>query len=218
MSEIEEFDEQFQELVDSIKSVLDSEISKLRGQERIEKCSYLKNRLTRARQVHRSIMVEIRQLPAEQAEEWKTKAGSYDTLMSKLAQDIEWAETSAAKDDKKKAVDDMTTKEITQQAMALQEKTHQSATNALRRVEETIQVAVETSTEIKRQGEQINKISDDVDQVEDNLRRADKQLKAFIRRMATDKIFMVFIFLIVIGIIAAIVLYVLKSKGLLSGI
>lgn len=218
MSEIEEFEEQFTDLIDSIRQVLDKELSRLRGTERTEKCSYLKNRLNRAKQVHRSILVEIRDLPEKKVEEWEKKAKEFESVISKIAQDINWAETTAERDDvKKKNVDDMNTQEVQQQAMQLQEKTQESAANARMRLEETINIGTQVQVDLVKQGEQLAKIADDVDHVEDNLKRADVQLRAYLRRLATDKIFIVVLLLIVIAVIIAIVGAVLKSQNLLPG-
>ncbi|KAJ3329819.1 hypothetical protein HDU76_007087 [Blyttiomyces sp. JEL0837] len=214
MSEIEEFDEQMQDLLQGIQQVLDREIPRLKGTERTEKCSYLRNRLTRAKQVHRSLLVEIRDLPEDKVQEWEAKVKQYETTIGKLLQDVEWAETSAKGEEvKKKQVDDMTAKEITTQAIQIQQQTQESTTRAKRIVEQTIEIGTAVNDELKKQGEQIHNIADGVDQVESNLKRADKQLRVFMRRMATDKIFLVFIFLTVIGIVIAIALYIVKKKS-----
>ncbi|KAH6560753.1 hypothetical protein BASA61_004164 [Batrachochytrium salamandrivorans] len=93
-SDLEDFDEQITELVASIQKVLEREIPGLKGEERIQKCQYLKNRLARARQVHRSIVVEVRELTGSTQVEWDGKAKQFDERLGKLAQDIEWAETA----------------------------------------------------------------------------------------------------------------------------
>jgi hypothetical protein len=66
-----------------------------------QKCHYLKNRLQRARQVYRSIQVEIREIqnPEVQAE-WEAKAKAFDQQISKLTQDVDWAEKSTTMDKK----------------------------------------------------------------------------------------------------------------------
>ncbi|RKO89337.1 hypothetical protein BDK51DRAFT_27875, partial [Blyttiomyces helicus] len=102
MSEIDDYEEQFLELIEQVKGILEQELPRMRGQERVEKCSYLKNRLARAKQIHRSILVEIRDLTSERTPEWEQKAREYDAQISKLLQDVEWAETSAEKDDIKR--------------------------------------------------------------------------------------------------------------------
>ncbi|KAJ1332606.1 hypothetical protein BSLG_008235 [Batrachochytrium salamandrivorans] len=149
---LEDFDEQITELVASIQKVLEREIPGLKGEERIQKCQYLKNRLARARQVHRSIVVEVRELTGSTQVEWDGKAKQFDERLGKLAQDIEWAET-ARQDD----IDDMTAVEMTKQALTLQDKTQESTARTQRILDETIQVGVTVQTELKYQGEKFIK-------------------------------------------------------------
>ncbi|KAI9332525.1 hypothetical protein BDR26DRAFT_869235 [Obelidium mucronatum] len=220
-SEIEEFDEQIIDLLQGIKKVLEREVPTLRGAERIERCSYLKNRLTRAKQVHRTIVVEIRDLPKDQVADWEAKAKQYETEIGQLLQDVDWAETTGKNggggdEQKKRTPDEMTAKELTQQAMVVQEQTHEATSRTKRIVEQTIEIGAAVNNEIIKQGEQIHNIAEGIQHVESNLKRADKQLRVFMRRMSTDKIFLLFIFLTVIGLVVAIVLYILKQQGVVK--
>ncbi|EGF76834.1 hypothetical protein BATDEDRAFT_92109 [Batrachochytrium dendrobatidis JAM81] len=215
-SDLEDFEEQITELIQGIQQVLDREIPSLKGEERTQKCHYLKNRLNRARQVHRSIVVEIRGLSGSAYTEWDGKAKSLDERLGKLGQDIEWAETSHGNAEggpvKKKNMDEMTSVEMTKQALLIQDKTQESTARTQRILDETIQVGVTVQTELKQQGEKIRQVDEDVERIESNLRRADKQMRVFVRRMGNDKIFMFMILLMVVGIIIAIVFTVLKKK------
>ncbi|KAK6092787.1 hypothetical protein MT418_006785 [Batrachochytrium dendrobatidis] len=183
-SDLEDFEEQITELIQGIQQVLDREIPSLKGEERTQKCHYLKNRLNRARQVHRSIVVEIRGLIMEMLKEAQLK----------------------------KNMDEMTSVEMTKQALLIQDKTQESTARTQRILDETIQVGVTVQTELKQQGEKIRQVDEDVERIESNLRRADKQMRVFVRRMGNDKIFMFMILLMVVGIIIAIVFTVLKKK------
>lgn len=68
------------------------------------------------------------------------------------------------------------------------------------------------NSEVKKQGEKIKEIEQGIDQVESNLVRADKQMRIFIRRLSSDKIFMLMILLTVIGIIGVIAVTILKKN------
>ncbi|KAJ3049744.1 hypothetical protein HK097_009302 [Rhizophlyctis rosea] len=213
MSEIEDYDEQMTEILEQISGVLEKELPKLRGQERVEKCSYLKNRLTRATVILKSLRRELEDLSPDEVPKWSLKAGEYEKQIAKLNQDVNWAETSAERDDiKRKVVDDMSAKEMTTAAIQIQEQTQQSAFRARQLVEETIEMGMAVNQELKKQGEQITSIGENVETIESNLKRADKQMRVIMRRLATDKIFIFFIFLIVLLIIAAIVLVALRQK------
>ncbi|KAJ3101664.1 hypothetical protein HDU97_001205 [Phlyctochytrium planicorne] len=172
MSEIEEFDEQMQDL--------------LTGEDRgtyDQKCSYLRNRLARAKQVHRSILVEIRDLADEKKPDWEAKAKEYEAKIAKLLQDVEWSETTAKGDDTKKKAnpEELTAKEMTQAAIQVQEQTLESTSRAKQMVAETLQIGADVNDELKKQGEQIHAIAEGIEQVETNMKRAEKQLRVFMR-------------------------------------
>jgi SNARE protein len=148
MSEIEDFEEQLDGLVQGVQQVLDNEIRSLRGRERTEKCAYLKNRLVRARQVHRSIIVELRSLEAIEGAKWKAKTEVYDSRLSKMAQDIEWAETSAEADAgpgfaQETAAKDMSAKQMTSLALQTQDKSMATTSKIKNVLSETIEVSWE---------------------------------------------------------------------------
>ncbi|RKO98052.1 hypothetical protein CXG81DRAFT_9023, partial [Caulochytrium protostelioides] len=229
-AEVEEFDEQMQELLTGIRTVLEKEVSKMRGQERLEKCNYLRNRLQRAKQVHRSIVVEVRELPPDKAMGWSERAREYETTILKYMKDVEWAESTANETAKagtagalgvpggpgSRNVEEMTAKDMTQQALQIQDKTQESALRAKRMVEETIQIGAVVNSDLAAQGDQLNKIQDDVAKVETNLKRADKQIRVFMRRLASDKVFIILILLVVLGLIATIVVAILKKQGVIG--
>ncbi|KAJ3014430.1 hypothetical protein HKX48_005140 [Thoreauomyces humboldtii] len=218
MTELDDYDEEMTEVLQQVEGILDGEVSRLRGQEKIEKCSYLKNRLARAKKIHRSIVVETRELSGAKQGEWENRARSYETRIAKLVQDVEWAETSAERDEGagKRKTEELTTKEITGQAMQIQEQTQQSTTRAKRMVEETLEMGLAVKDEVLKQGQQMTKVQEDLETIDNNLKRAEKQVRVFVRRMATDKIFIIFILLIVVLVIACVVLYVLKTKGIIN--
>lgn len=109
---------------------------------------------------------------------------------------------------------------MTRQAMVVQDKTVESTTRAKKALDETLQVCLQltdqmgaqTANELKRQGDKIKEVEEGIEMVESNLVRADKQMRIFIRKLAGDKIFMLMILLVVLGIIGAIAFAVLKKQ------
>lgn len=59
-----------------------------------------------------------------------------------------------------------------------------------RRVVQTQAIASETSSELQRQGEQLEQANRDLDHIEVNLKRAGKKLNEIIRGIACDKLIM----------------------------
>ena len=68
-------------------------------------------------------------------------------------------------------------------------------------------VANETNEELLRQRAQIEEIDRKIDELGDDLTRAKRELNAFVRRMASDKLILCFLFLLVVGIVVAIILH-----------
>ncbi len=75
----------------------------------------------------------------------------------------------------------MSAKEMTQQALQVQEKTQHSNNRVTAVLVDTFDFGCVTAAELKRQGEQIQRVQDDVDRVDTNLRRANKQIMVFMR-------------------------------------
>jgi SNARE protein len=99
------------------------------------------------------------------------------------------------------------------EAANLQGKTQHSLDNTKRMVAESKEVGTETMTELQRQREQITRIDETATKMGNDLDRAEKLIKTFGRRMATDRFIQCFacvnVFLLV-GVIVYIV--VMKNK------
>jgi t-SNARE complex subunit (syntaxin) len=80
-----------------------------------------------------------------------------------------------------------------------------------------LQVGTDIGSELTQQTDKLRKVQQDVDEVELNLKMANKQLRSLARRLATDKIFMIFIALIVIGILFIIIWKIVNPTTSNSG-
>ncbi|KDD76025.1 hypothetical protein H632_c391p2 [Helicosporidium sp. ATCC 50920] len=84
-------------------------------------------------------------------------------------------------------------------------------------VHDTIAVGAQTAETLQAQGEQLEKIMDDLDEIEFTMKKAQQVMKDMVRGITTDKCLMVLLLLVVCAIIAVIVVRVLKSKGKIGG-
>jgi len=84
-------------------------------------------------------------------------------------------------------------------------------------VAESKETGMNTLDQLHQQRQQIERIDNDVDRIEDNLQRADKLIKAFSKRMATDKLIQCFACVNLLLFVAVIVYAVVKKTGLSSG-
>jgi SNARE protein len=99
------------------------------------------------------------------------------------------------------------------QASHLQDKTAASLNNTQVMVGEAKMVGMQTVEELQRQRDQIRNIDDDVNRLEDNLARADKLIKTFGKRMATDKLIQCFACTNLL-LIVAVIIYAIVKGGL----
>ena len=94
----------------------------------------------------------------------------------------------------------------------IQDKTKSSVQNTKQMVAASKEVGEATMEELLRQREQIRNIDNEAMRIEDNLQRADKLIKTFGKRMATDKFIQCFA-IINILLLAGVVIYSILKKG-----
>jgi len=95
----------------------------------------------------------------------------------------------------------------------IQDKTKSSLANTKNMVAASKQVGEATMEELLRQREQIRTIDDEAMRIEDNLNRADKLIKTFGKRMATDRFIQCFACVNVLLLVGVVVYSILKNKN-----
>ena len=101
--------------------------------------------------------------------------------------------------------DNMSSAQLINRGKEVQQDSKMRLDRSKMQIAATQELAVNTAAELHQQTEQMGNIHRDVDQVESSLKRADIELRRFIRRMATDKIILFFLLLIVLGVVFMIV-------------
>jgi SNARE protein len=94
----------------------------------------------------------------------------------------------------------------------IQDKTKESLGNTKKMVAASKEVGEATMEELLRQREQIRTIDNEAMRIEDNLQRADKLIKAFGKRMATDKLIQCFACINILLLAGVIVYVVVRDK------
>ncbi|OVA13530.1 Target SNARE coiled-coil domain [Macleaya cordata] len=80
-------------------------------------------------------------------------------------------------------------------------------------VEQTIEVGAQTGTTLKGQTEQMGRIVNELDTIQFSIKKASQLVKEIGRRVATDKCIMLFLFLIVCGVIAVIIVKIVNPNN-----
>lgn len=103
--------------------------------------------------------------------------------------------------------------QITSNCKAMQKNTLESTARSKAAIEETATIGKETRQTVATQRERLQSVDNGLDRVDGNIRMANRQIRIFIRRMATDKLVMFLLVLVILGVIAcAIVPFVVKRK------
>lgn len=106
----------------------------------------------------------------------------------------------------------MTARELVDEAKNVQQESLQSTNRAKQVLEHTIQIGTDTSDALKRQTDMLQNVDSNLDAIESNLKRAEKQIRVFLRRMATDKIILALLLLVVLSVVISIVVTVVRNK------
>eukprot|EP00518_Triparma_eleuthera_P003232 CAMPEP_0182463850 /NCGR_PEP_ID=MMETSP1319-20130603/8011_1 /TAXON_ID=172717 /ORGANISM="Bolidomonas pacifica, Strain RCC208" /LENGTH=241 /DNA_ID=CAMNT_0024663439 /DNA_START=56 /DNA_END=778 /DNA_ORIENTATION=+ len=201
----------------SIESVLRS-LSRQSGSDRASALSSLDSSLSRSSNLLKSFKMETRLIKdGVQRRSYEAKHDDYEKRVKALRGEVKWARTEG---NKKELFGGMTGEPMSgqeegdsmlRQANDLQDKTEQSLQHSKQMVDATKEVAVATLEELHRQRDQIKDITEEVMQIEDNLSRADKLIKTFGRRMATDRFIQCFACVNVLLLVGVIV-YAVVTK------
>ena len=212
--EIEFYEEELNDLIGEVTKDLDG-LRRLTGQAKAEKLVYLENRQQRAKQVLQSYRVEMRDMPRDKAAPYDAKAREYHAQLKSMH-----AELTAAKQEHErqqvgvKTVDEMTTEEVLTEAGKVQDKSLGALGRMQQQIAQSREVGAATAVQLEGQTAQLRNIDADIMKVRSNLGRADLLLRAFMRKIMTDKIIMIFMLLIFIGIIVIVVWKIVDPKGL----
>ncbi|KAA3485182.1 putative plant SNARE 13 [Gossypium australe] len=105
----------------------------------------------------------------------------------------------------------MSNQELVDHGMKTMDETDQAIERSKKVVEQTIEVGTQTAGTLKGQTDQMGRIVNELDTIQFSIKKASQLVKEIGRQVATDKCIMLFLFLIVCGVIAIIVVKVFFS-------
>jgi len=175
---------------------------------RADDIGFLKDRLDRAKKSLKSMRVEIREMSRVDQKPHNEKALQLEEKINQLLLDVEWFEKDEPGTQESPELDH---KKIVDKALSIQNDDIETLNRVSRTVETTKQIGAETLDKMNAQREQIINIDKGVDEVSSNLTLANRHLRTFVRRLATDKIVMGFILLIFVAIVFIIVWKIVKK-------
>ena len=196
--------------------------SSLKGAQKTNKLLECESKVTRAKNIKKSYKMEMRLIKnGIDRRGFEEKLKKHDVAIGKLLGELKWAKSDGAKSELFGGASRGQNPEGEGDAMLagaskLQDKTADSLLHTQKMVEATKEVGQATIEELHRQREQIKDITEEVIQIEDNLARADKLIRTFGRRMATDKFIQCFACINVL-LLAGVITYAILSKNGVNG-
>ncbi|KAJ3444033.1 hypothetical protein M0813_25574 [Anaeramoeba flamelloides] len=218
MSDIEDYQEEFDELCESIQR----EITKLEnGKGDSDEIGYeISDQLKRAKEVLRSYKAELSEFSGRRRGEYERKGKEYNKLLNQLSNDFTIAKQNAAKNElfegrtENKTKNSMSVTGLLDQGLETQDRSLSSTKRMKQKIEESKQVGTGTLEELDEQTQKLNKIGKDLDDIDSELKRADIQIRIFLRRVRTDKCIMTMLCLIILAFIAVVAWVIYRNyKG-----
>ena len=100
----------------------------------------------------------------------------------------------------------MATQDLMEMGRKQMKETDQSLIRSERLVNDTISIGAQTAETLQVQGQQLGKISNDLDDIHFSMKKASQVIRDMARGLATDKCIMAFLLLVIIAIVVIIVL------------
>uniref|UniRef100_A0A7S1C474 t-SNARE coiled-coil homology domain-containing protein n=1 Tax=Bicosoecida sp. CB-2014 TaxID=1486930 RepID=A0A7S1C474_9STRA len=170
----------------------------------------------RLKKVIASFQREIGELPEDKRPKFSVKATKFEEQFKELRRALKF---EAAATERGVLLDrggrggaggeskgDRTTDSVLREAGTVASGTTDRLQRTLQVVNQTQEIGTATAAKMVEQTEQIGRVTTKVKKIDEDLRRADKLISRFMRRMYTDKVILAFIFLITVAI-AGIIIY-----------
>lgn len=219
-SEIDIAAEELDDLLRQVKSGIDG-LSGMSGGERSTKLKNLKSSMTRAKNVLHSMKVELQDVEEREKAVFSKKISEYKSKYDGIHRELQAAGNASAKAELRDGASPRgdgnphsNSEQMLDEAGKIQADDKKSTKRMLRQIEQTKELGADTMSTMKAQTEQITHIHQGLEEIDSTLGMAAQQIKQFSRKMATDKLIMGFLFLVVVGVITIIAL---KMFGVVGG-
>ncbi|XP_027329593.1 novel plant SNARE 13 [Abrus precatorius] len=116
-------------------------------------------------------------------------------------------------EDNVRLASEMSNQELINTGMKTMDETDQAIERSKQVVHQTIEVGTQTAATLKGQTDQMGRIVNELDSIQFSIKKASQLVKEIGRQVATDKCIMLFLFLIVCGVIAIIVVKIVNPHN-----
>eukprot|EP00727_Mastigamoeba_balamuthi_P005262 m51a1_g14734 hypothetical protein (234) ;mRNA; f:236662-237677 len=176
-----------------------------------EKTDFIKDRLKRSAKVISGYKVELRYIKKMNDPLMKEKVAKFEGTQQELQAELDWAEkerSGGAPQNK----DEMTADDLLKKGERIQQTDMGILTGALQTVEQDKAIGVEILAHMSDQRDRLENANDHLEHMESSMRLASREMRVIAKRLMTDKLIMAVIVLIVLGIIAVVVMAIVKPS------
>ncbi|KAL5981672.1 putative plant SNARE 12 [Asimina triloba] len=142
----------------------------------------------------------------------KTYLSSLDNKRSELL-DTEAGTSEPAAEDNIQMASTMSNQELINAGTKTMDETDQAIERSKKVVEDTVEVGAKTAETLKGQTDQMGRIVNELDTIHFSIKKASQLVKEIGRKVATDKCILLFLFLVVVGVIAIIIVKIVNPKN-----
>lgn len=212
--------------IEEIRAIKSSIPNKSDGLDKRATIDQAEKKIRNAKGNCRSLKAEVRIVPdAEERSSYNKELSSYQQTLSQLTTEIQGFKSEESRNQlflgsNTKGFGAPENADPTQAGDALldgadniQDKTQQALANTTTMIAESKATGMVTLEELGRQRQQIDNVDQDVNRLEDNLNTADKLIKTFGKRMATDKLIQAFACLNIV-LVVGVVIYLIVKGGM----
>jgi len=221
--ELDDYDADLESLEAEIRKGTKA-LAKLKGDKREEKIKFLTGRIKHMRVIHRTYKVELRELDKDEKKPYEQKYHEHEETITRLVQDLDWAKADGdraelgtkynAAGGAGGAGGEPTRDQLLDKADEIQKKDLSAVERMKTKVADAAEIGAATNEAIHQQTGQLTHTVEVLDEQKVLLQQASLQLRAFSRRIASDKIMIGFICLIVVLVIVLIVVNAVAPKAL----
>ncbi|KAL3661870.1 hypothetical protein V7S43_013163 [Phytophthora oleae] len=209
MAEISYYDADLSDAIEKLNELM-GKVAKAPPGVRPEMLAMAEVKLKEMVELKKGFQLALRQAPRDQVVAFREKFEEHCARVEELSSEFRWAKAEQERNglfgDRAAAsaagarTTGLGNKELLDKTLDIQSKTEQSLMSTAKLVEQSKDVAAATAEALRGQREHIVEITDAVMGIEDSLQRADKLIRSFARRMATDRVILLFTFLVIVGI------------------
>jgi uncharacterized phage infection (PIP) family protein YhgE len=201
MDDLQDYSDRLAQKIEELQDGL-NEVGELSGEKKREELRSLTNNYKRAETIYQSLDIELRDFTKAEAEEYYDKKKEYREQLDFIKEGIEAAKRFADtdKDGNKRTADDML-----KEANELQGQDKEAIKRMKKTIAETEETGKDTLITLKTDGERLQAADKRMDELDEAIVGARRELRKFIIGLGTDKFLRILMILVIVGILVVII-------------